>query len=130
MLAALGRLESQYPQSRWNEDGIFSGGNYYWVDRDRDKAAAYYERSLEAFPGGKNATAAEWRITWVAYIEGKPEAAGLLEAFLSKYPGSPYAVNALYWLGRAAERAGNPEHARGVFFKSAERCSATHSAHS
>jgi len=129
MLAALGRLESQYPQSRWNEDGIFSGGNYYWVDLDRDRAAAYYERSLEAFPGGKNAAAAEWRITWVAYIERKPEAAGLLEAFLSKYPGSPYAVNALYWLGRAAERAGNPEHARSFFLKAEERFPETYFGH-
>ena len=121
MLAALGQLASRYPQSQWNEDGFFSGGNYYWVNQDRDKSAAYYERSLEVFPAGKNAIAAEWRIAWVAYIERKPEAAGLLEAFLSKYPSSPYAVNALYWLGRAAERAGNPGQARSFFLKAEER---------
>jgi soluble lytic murein transglycosylase len=121
MFAALDQLASRYPQSRWNEDGIFSAGNYYWVNLDRDRAAAYYERSLETFPGGKYAIPAEWRIAWVAYLERKPEASQLLEAFLSRYPSSPYAVNALYWLGRAAERADNPDHARSFYRKAEER---------
>ncbi|HYL09504.1 MAG TPA: transglycosylase SLT domain-containing protein [Candidatus Acidoferrales bacterium] len=121
MFAALDQLASRYPQSRWNEDGIFSAGNYYWVNLDRDRAAAYYERSLETFPGGKYAIPAEWRIVWVAYLERKPEASQLLEAFLSKYPSSPYAVNALYWLGRTAERTDNPAHARSFYRKAEER---------
>jgi len=49
------------------------------VDLDRDKAAAYYERSLEAFPG-KERRGCRVAHHLGSYIERKPEAQ-ILEAF-------------------------------------------------
>jgi soluble lytic murein transglycosylase len=121
MLAAIEKIWQQYPQSRWAEDALMAGGNYYWVELQRSKAVSYYERVLDAFPGGKNAYNAEWRIAWVAYLDRLPIADEKMTAFLRKYPVSAAAVNALYWLGRNAERAGNPGRARAYFAKALER---------
>ncbi len=121
MFAAIEKIWEKYPQSRWAEDALMAGGNYYWVELHRDKAVSYYQRILDAFPAGKDAYNAEWRIAWVAYLDRQPFADDKMTIFLRKYPVSPAAVNALYWLGRDAEREGNPAHARAFYGKAIER---------
>ena len=121
MLTNIEKVAEKYPQSRWTEDALMAGGNYYWVELDRTKAGHYYERVLERFPGGKYAYSAEWRIAWIAYLERQPYADEKLTNFLRKYPSSAATVNALYWLGRNAERNGNPARARAFFKKAVER---------
>ena len=49
--------------------------------------------------------------------------------FLRKYPSTGTAANALYWLGRNAERNGNPGHARAFYEKATDRFPATYFAH-
>ncbi len=121
MLGTIEKIWEKYPQSRWAEDALMAGGNYYWVELQRNKAVSYYQRILDAFPAGKNAYNAEWRIAWVAYLDRLPIADEKMTIFLRKYPVSPAAVNALYWLGRDAERSGNPAHARAYYAKAIER---------
>ncbi len=121
MLAAIEKIWEKYPQSRWAEEALMAGGNYYWVELQRSKAVSYYQRVLDAFPAGKHAYNAEWRIAWVAYLERQPYADDKISVFLRKYPVAPAAVNALYWLGRSAERGGNPAHARAYYAKAVER---------
>src|SRR5208337_2639095 len=121
MLAAIEKIWEKYPQSRWAEEALMTGGNYYWVELERSKALSYYQRVLDAFPGGKNAYNAEWRTAWVAYLDRLPYADDKMSIFLRKYPVSAAAVNALYWLGRNAERGGNPAHARAYYAKAIER---------
>ena len=121
MLTNVEKVAEKYPQSHWTEEALMAAGNYYWVLLDRAKAAHYYERVLENFPGDKNAYNAEWRIAWVAYLERQPYADDKITVFLRKYPVSGGAVNALYWLGRNAERSGNPAHARAYFRKTMDR---------
>jgi len=121
MLTNIELVAEKFPQSKWTEEALMAGGNYYWVQLDRGKAAHYYERVLDNFPGGKNAYNAEWRIAWVAYLERQPYADDKITVFLRKYPVSGGAVNALYWLGRDAERSGNPAHARAYFRKALDR---------
>jgi soluble lytic murein transglycosylase len=121
MLTSIEKVAEEYPQSHWTEEALMAAGNYYWVLLDRTKAAHYYERVLENFPGGKNAYNAEWRIAWVAYLDRQPYADDKITVFLRKYPVSGGAVNALYWLGRNAERSGNPAHARAYFRRTIER---------
>jgi soluble lytic murein transglycosylase len=129
MLTTVEKVAEKYPQSRWTEDALMSTGNYYWVLLDRTKAASYYQRVLDAFPGGKDAYNAEWRIAWVAFIQRQPYADEKMTNFLRKYPVTGGAVNALYWLGRDAERNGNPAHARAYYQKALERYPATYFAH-
>ncbi len=121
MLSVVEQIAAQYPQSRWTEEGFFAAGNYFWVNLHRDRAAPFYERLREQFPAGKDAPAAHWRLAWIAYLERRPEAASLLEEHLRKFPGSPYTLDALFWLGRLAERAGNVPHARSFYLKAAGR---------
>lgn len=121
MLTSIEQVAEKYPQSHWAEESLMAAGNYYWVLLDRTKASHYYERVLENYPGGKNAYTAEWRIAWVAYLERQPYADDKMTVFLRKYPVSAGAVNALYWLGRNAERTGNPAHARAYFHKAVDR---------
>jgi soluble lytic murein transglycosylase len=103
-----------------------AAGNYYWVQLERPKAIGYYQRILDSFPAGKNAYNAEWRIAWLAYLEHQPYAGDKITVFLRKYPVSAGADNALYWLGRDAERNGNPAHARAFYRKASERFPTTY----
>src|SRR5256885_15449139 len=61
MLSAIEQLAQKYPMSKWTEEALMAAGNYYWVDLDRNKAAAYYQRLLDTFPAGKYAINCEWR---------------------------------------------------------------------
>ena len=121
MLTNIEKVAEKYPQSHWTEEALMAAGNYYWVLLDRANAVHYYQRVLENFPGDKNAYNAEWRIAWVAYLDHQPYADDKMSVFLRKYPVSGGAVNALYWLGRNAERSGNPAHARAYFHKTIDR---------
>jgi soluble lytic murein transglycosylase len=121
MLSVIEQLAQKYPASKWTEEGLMAAGNYYWVDLNRNKAAAYYQRVLDNFPAGKYAFNCEWRVAWVAYLNRQPNADYKFTTFLRKYPVSSNAPNALYWLGRNAERGGNPAHARSYYRMAAER---------
>jgi soluble lytic murein transglycosylase len=121
MFNALNSLAQTYPVSKWNEDGLMAAGNYHWVELEREKAVVAYQRALDSFPNGKHAYNCEWRIAWVAYLDHQPDADDRLTNFLLKYPTSANAVDALYWLGRSAERAGNVAHARSFYNKAADR---------
>ena len=129
MLATINELAQKYPESKWTDDGLMAAGNYYWVNLDRDRAAAWYQRVLDAFPAGRNAYNAEWRVAWVAYLNRKSDADDRLREFLLKYPTSSNAVDALYWMGRDAERAGNPDHARSFYNKAVDRFPRTYFGH-
>jgi soluble lytic murein transglycosylase len=126
MLGTIDKLAEKYPLSHWSEEALMSAGNYYWVLLDRSKAVGYYQRVLDGYPGGKNAYNAEWRTAWLAYLQNAPYADEKITIFLRKYPVSGGAVNALYWLGRNAERSGNPGHARSYYRKAADRFPTTY----
>ena len=121
MLAAIEQTVARSPQSRWAEQALFAGGNYYWVLLDLGRAVQFYRRLLDNFPDGQDRALAHWRVAWQAYRERRPETAALLEEHLRKYPASPHLSDALYWLGRTAERAGNPDLARAYFGKLRDR---------
>jgi soluble lytic murein transglycosylase len=121
MLAAIEQVVSTYPQSPWAEEALFAAGNYYWLSLDRSHAEEYYQRIVSSFPMGKYASLAQWRIAWTSYMLRQPEAASLFEKYLTKYPTTPQVVNALYWLGRSYEHAGNVAHARSFYLAAVER---------
>jgi soluble lytic murein transglycosylase len=121
MLSAAEQLVQKYPSSKWSEEALMMVGNYYWVELNRAKSVDYYQRVLDSFPTGKYAFFCEWRIAWMAYLDRLPYADDKLTIFLRKYPSSANSPDALYWLGRNAERSGNPAHARSYFRTAAER---------
>ncbi len=121
MFSALNTLAQNYPVSKWAEEGLMAAGNYHWVELDRTKAVINYQRVLDTFANGKYSYNCEWRIAWIAYLNRQPDADDRLTTFLLKYPVTANAVDALYWLGRNAERAGNPARARSYYGKAVER---------
>jgi soluble lytic murein transglycosylase len=121
MLDDIDRLTKQFPNSAWVEDGLFAAGNYYWVNLDRSHASDFYQRAVDEFPGGRDTPIAAWRVAWTAYLDRKPEAADMLEAYVRRFPLSSYVPDALYWLGRSYERSGYPDHARSFYVAAASR---------
>jgi peptidoglycan lytic transglycosylase len=117
MLAEVEAAAMRAPASFWTEASLFLAGNYYWVQLDRTRASSYYKRVVEGFPTSSDATAAQWRVAWTDTLTRQPDAAALLEAHLRSYPDSPYAADALYWLGRLAEEAGAQPLARSYYQK-------------
>jgi len=120
MLDAVNQIATRYPQNHWAEETFFATGNYYWVNLDRDQAAGYYRRVAE-FAAEKNAPVAAWRATWVAYLDQKPDAVAQIETYIEKFPNSSYLQDALYWLGRSAERDHATARARGLYTKDVQR---------
>jgi soluble lytic murein transglycosylase len=129
MFATLDQIGQKYPHSVWNEEALMAAGNYEWVLLDRVKAVGYYQRLVDAFSEGKHAYNAEWRLAWVAFLNKQPDADQRLTAFLLKYSTSANAVDAVYWLGRNAERNGNVAQARSCYEKAIERFPQTYFAH-
>jgi soluble lytic murein transglycosylase len=126
MLEAVEKLAATYPDSPWTEQAFFDTGNSYWVELERTKAAAWYHRAASRFPSGRNAVVAHWRVAWTAYLERPAEAAAKFEEHLTRYRSTPYAENALYWLGRLAEREGSLPRARAFYAKAFERFTQTY----
>ena len=121
MAAAVEATVARNPTSHWAESALFLAGNYYWVQLDRDRAVTYYQRLAEQFPSSSYAGAAQWRVAWTAVLKRAPQAADLLTQHLRRFPGSPFTPDALYWLGRLAEEAGNLPEARAYYAKLAQR---------
>jgi soluble lytic murein transglycosylase len=117
MLDAVEEVALRYPQSSWAEEALFAAGNHFWVALDRGRAAEFYRRVLQQFPGGANARVAHWRVAWTAYLGRSSDAAAQMEEHLRRFPGSSFSANALYWLGRLAEREGKVSRARSLYLR-------------
>ncbi len=121
MLATVSQAIARVPQSDWTERTLFATGNYYWVNLDRDAAAKYYQQVVDRFPQSADAIDAQWRVLWASYMGHRDDAASLLTKFLTDYPNSVYTPDALYWLGRLAQDAGQAPEARAYFQKLQQR---------
>jgi soluble lytic murein transglycosylase len=121
MMDAINQVLARFPQNTWAGEALISTGNYYWVALDRVKGADFYRRAVSAFPDNKNAPLSAWRAAWATYLDHKPDTVASLEAFIQKYPTANMVPDALYWLGRTAERDGNVPNARSYYVKDAQR---------
>jgi soluble lytic murein transglycosylase len=117
MVSAIDAAIARDPASRWTESALFLGGNYYWVQLDRDRASGYYKRLSDNFPTSTDASPAQWRVAWAAVLKRQPDASALLIDHIRRFSGSPFAPDALYWLGRLAEESDNPALARAYYEK-------------
>ena len=117
MVSAIDAAIARDPSSRWTESALFLGGNYYWVQLDRDRAVSYYKRLADNFPASTDAAPAQWRVAWAAVLKRQPDASALLIDHLRRFSGTTFAPDALYWLGRLAEEADNAALARAYYQK-------------
>jgi len=97
-------MESNFPQSPWLAEALYSSGNQYMLRRDYATAAGYYSTLATRFPSSKYASTAHWRAGWLSYRQGLYiDAARLFDEQIRLYPGATETVSALYWRGRLYE---------------------------
>jgi soluble lytic murein transglycosylase len=105
---------------------LFLMGNYYWAHLQREQAVSYYTLLLGRHPTGDEAETAHWRVAWTAYLHNSPDAAAQIRAQIDQYPDSSYVPDALYWLGKLAERSGAVANARAYYEKLSSRFAETY----
>jgi soluble lytic murein transglycosylase len=97
-------MESDFPQSPWLAEALYSSGNQYMLRRDYASAIGYYSTLATRFPSSKYAATAHWRAGWLSYRQGLYiDAARLFDEQIRLYPGATETVPALYWRGRLYE---------------------------
>jgi soluble lytic murein transglycosylase len=102
--ALVQELMTRYPQSRWLEEALYSGGNMYLLRKDAGRATADYAALVQHFPKSVYAPSAHWRAAWLSYrARNYPEAARLMDEQIQNYPGGQEIPGALYWRGRLYE---------------------------
>ncbi len=98
------QMETEFPNSQWLAEALFSSGNMYLLRRDYPAAVAYYGYLAMHFPQSKNAAAAHWRAGWLDYRLGKyDDAAQMFNEQIKLYPSNDETAAALYWRGRLYE---------------------------
>src|SRR6185437_3433421 len=98
------RMETDFSNSQWLAEALFSSGNMYLLRKDYARAAEYYSYLAEHFPSNKNASAAHWRAGWLNYrLANYADAAKMFDEQIQQFPGTPETASALYWRGRLYE---------------------------
>jgi soluble lytic murein transglycosylase len=102
--ALVQQMVARYPQSRWLEEALYSGGNMYLLKQEDQKAIEDYELLVRHFPHSTYAPNAHWHAAWLSYrMRRYPEAARLMDEQIVNYPGGTEIPGALYWRGRLYE---------------------------
>jgi soluble lytic murein transglycosylase len=117
MQVAVEESVSRAPASEAAERALFLAGNYYWAESNRAEAGNYYGRIVVGFPNARDtmAAAATWRVAWTAYLNREPGGEVAIQKYIKAFPDSSNIDDAVYFLGRAAERAANVPRARGCY---------------
>jgi soluble lytic murein transglycosylase len=102
--ALVQELIKHYPQSRWLEEALDSGGNMYLIRQDDTKAIEDYVALVQHFPRSSYAPSAHWHAAWLSYrLRRYPDAARLMDEQIVNYPAGTEIPAALYWRGRLYE---------------------------
>jgi soluble lytic murein transglycosylase len=102
--ALIAEMVQKYPQSRWLEEALYSGGNMYLLTHDAEQAIYHYKLLVEHFPTSIYAPSAHWRVAWMDYrLRRYNEAAQLMDEQITRYGAGIEASSALYWRGRIFE---------------------------
>lgn len=125
-LAKVIQLSTSGAPAEMADHALFMMGNYYWANVKWDQAIVYYRQLTARKVTGFDALTANWRIAWTAYLDHSPDAARLMREYIEEYPDSHYVPDALYWLGRLAQRAGNLALASSYYGKASSRYAETY----
>jgi soluble lytic murein transglycosylase len=102
--ALIGQMVQRFPNSRWLEEALYSGGNMYLLKHDAKQATYHYSLLVKMFPNSTYAASAHWRTAWMNYrLHNYPEAARLMDEQIQGYSAGIEVPSALYWRGRIYE---------------------------
>jgi soluble lytic murein transglycosylase len=102
-------------------DALSSAGIFYYRQLNWQEAARYYRRLAELFPQNDHLREDGWRLAWCDYLLADAHAADVIRGYLTKFPDSPRAPAALYWLGRIQEDQGATTEAGALYALLASR---------
>jgi soluble lytic murein transglycosylase len=111
----LAQLETQPASSPAYADALSAAGNFYYRQLNWQEAARAYQRLFELFPQNEHAREDGWRLAWCYYLLHDPRAPDAIRDHLMRFPDSPRAPAALYWLGRTKEEQGTLSEARALY---------------
>ncbi|HWB82892.1 MAG TPA: transglycosylase SLT domain-containing protein [Bryobacteraceae bacterium] len=120
MLAAVDRLEKQYPHSPWRFKALVSSGNRFLLVNQPGQYVPLYRAAYQDFPGEPMAASCHWKVTFQAYLGGQSDARELLREQIRLYPDAPYTAAALYFLGRNYQAANEFGAARACYTRIGE----------
>jgi soluble lytic murein transglycosylase len=100
----IAQMIQRFPNSRWLEEALYSGGNMYLLKHDPKQATYHYSLLVKMFPNSTYAASAHWRAAWMNYrLHNYTEAARLMDEQIQGYPAGIEVPGALYWRGRIYE---------------------------
>jgi soluble lytic murein transglycosylase len=106
---------ARFPDSPFAEQALFDLANSHQKDARDEDALPYFNRLLGAFPTGRYAERATWRVAWADY-RGKrfQESAQLLERGALLHPSPFTTPGFLYWAGRSHLALGDTARGRQI----------------
>ena len=105
-----------YPKSSDTEELCYSAAAYYDVNYKAAKAWKAYSVLHDAFPKGRYAQRAQWKLALFSYLDARyEEAAREFYRYLLAYPDPLVAPSAMYWMGRCFEKLGDASKAQYLF---------------
>ena len=115
-LATLGRLVREYPSTPEVADALLRSGRLLEDAGRTAEAEALYRRLAADFADSDAASAALWRLGWLAYLRSDLPASAVEFGRLSTLPvAGPYRQPATYWAARARETLGEEAEARRLY---------------
>jgi soluble lytic murein transglycosylase len=117
----LGQLELSYANSPAYADALSAAGMFYYRQLNWREAARDYRRLDELFPQSDHLREDGWRLAWCDYLLGDPKTSEVISEYLRRFPDSPRAPAALFWLGQIQEGQGALAEARALYALLAKR---------
>ena len=100
----------KFPNSPFADEVLNNLATAFIVDDQDDEADEVFREILTRYPTGRFAERAAWKAGWTAYRDGRfSDALQYFDQGAAQFPRSDYRPSWLYWAGRAAAQAGNPE---------------------
>ena len=115
MMTAVRALADKYAKSPWRMKALVASAGRYLVSNRPDDYLPLYEAAFRDFPADPAAGMCHWKVTFQAYLHGKPDAVELLREHLRSYPLHATTGAALDFLGRQLEADGDYGSARACF---------------
>lgn len=113
---ALQLLVSDFSGNPWTEKGLYVLGRMAEEGGNSLRARKFYDQLLSGFPSGEMAPEARWRSGWIHYLEGDPlQSSSQFQELSLRERSQKWLEQALYWQGRALEKAKEPEKAASLF---------------
>lgn len=115
-------VATRFPGTPWAEEALLALANFYQKDARDEEAVPYYRQLLAAYPDGRYADRAAWRVAWADYRAGRFEqAAECLERAARLTSNGGPVSGFLYWAGRARLELKQTERARHLLHEAVRR---------